>query len=119
MASTDGRRWTTPKQEEWLNSKVPGYLEASSNRCYDKFWPPLYEEWFATFPEPDPDSDAPTEDESDDESDNAPPSDNDHRSSKPGPKKRKRHGQSNRRKNVRKKNKVGLFKFGIGARPLT
>jgi hypothetical protein len=106
MTTKDGRRWTTPEQEAWLNSKLPSYLEASVNRRYDKFWPPIYQEWFEIFPEPDPDSDAPTDDESDDESDNAPPSDNDLPPTKPDPKKRKRHGRSNRRKNGQKKNKV-------------
>ena len=113
MAPKDGRCWTTAEQEAWLNSKLPCYLEASLTRRYDKFWPPIHQEWFEIFKEPDPDPNSPTDDESDNETDNAPPSDNDLPPIKPGHKKRKRHGRSNRCRNPQKMKKVSFPKFGI------
>lgn len=99
----DGRRWTTDAQEEWLKSKLPKYLEASAGQRYDKFWPPIYEEWFKVFREPSPDPEDPTDCDSDVESVNAPPSDNDEPIIKP--KKRKRR---QRHKDI-KKRKVRMF----------
>lgn len=106
MAPKDGRRWTTVEQEAWLKSKLPTYLEASVSRRYDRFWPNLFQEWFATFKEPDPDPNDPTDSESDSESDNAPPSDNDLPPSKPNTRKRKCHRRSKRHRNGQKKKKV-------------
>lgn len=96
---SDGRRWTSEAQENWLNSQIPEYLEASAKHRYDKFWPPVFEKWFKEFPESDPDSDDPTDFESDSESDrNAPPSDNDSPVAKISKKrKRQRHPKAGKK----------------------
>ena len=60
--------WTTPEQRDFLSTYVPRYLEAQAARKYAKFWPTLYQAWFAKFPEPEPRDDDPTETEVEDES---------------------------------------------------
>jgi hypothetical protein len=64
----DKRRWTTPEQRDFLSTYVPRYLEAQASRKYTKFWPTLYQAWFAKFPEPEPREDDPSETEVEDDS---------------------------------------------------
>ena len=65
----DKWRWTTDEQREFLDSYVPRYLEAQTSRKYHKFWPGLYQAWFAKYPEPDPEENDPTESEVEDDPD--------------------------------------------------
>lgn len=66
---TDGRRWTTQEQLEWLQQRHPDYLEAQAEGRYDRFWPQLYQEWFTQFPAREPTSNDPTDSEPEAESD--------------------------------------------------
>lgn len=76
----DKRRWTTEKQDDFLLSRFPAYLEAQAARNYTRFWPSFFQDWFALFPVPDPSPDYPTDseenidDDDDDESDASSPS---------------------------------------------
>lgn len=59
----DKRRWTTAEQLQWLERRHPDYLEAQSNGRYDRFWPGLFQDWFAVFPAREPAEDDPTDSE--------------------------------------------------------
>ena len=63
----DRRRWTTEEQRSFLEIHVPQYLAAQASRTYHKFWPGLYQEWFAKFPEPEPQENDPMESEVEDD----------------------------------------------------
>jgi hypothetical protein len=46
------KRWTTPDQQEFLDSYRDGYLKAKAEgRISTNFYPPLFEEWFKRYPE--------------------------------------------------------------------
>lgn len=79
MTSGDGRRWTSDTQQNWLESELPNFQNAKANHTYHKFWPPLFEQWFKSFPEPLPPVEDYYESVSESEVENAPPSDNDDR----------------------------------------
>jgi hypothetical protein len=59
----DKRRWTTEAQRTFLTEYVPRYIEAQASRKFHKFWPILYQDWFAKFPEGEPTEDDPTDSE--------------------------------------------------------
>ena len=65
----DKRRWTTPEQAKWLESRFPAYLEAQSRGRYDTFWPGFFQQWFEAFPASEPRSDEPTDSEHESDSD--------------------------------------------------
>ena len=46
--------WSTTSQKEFLTGFMAQYLEAAVKKKYQRFWPLLFEEWFAKFPEPVP-----------------------------------------------------------------
>jgi hypothetical protein len=48
------KEWATPPQKEFLTSYMALYLEAAVKKKYERFWPPLFEQWFIRFPEPEP-----------------------------------------------------------------
>ena len=45
------RRWTTPEQLEFLESKVDTFIEAQKNKRVDLFWHELQREWFEAWKE--------------------------------------------------------------------
>jgi hypothetical protein len=50
-----GRKgWATTEQEKWLRERIPAYhtAQATGARGLAEFWPPLWEGWFSTWPEP-------------------------------------------------------------------
>jgi hypothetical protein len=65
---TDKRRWMTAYQHTFLDGYVVKYLDAQANHTYHKFWPPLFQVWFAKFSKPDPKEDDPTDTEIKDDS---------------------------------------------------
>jgi hypothetical protein len=49
------RKWTTPNQEEWLKSHLPGFLDAHANKSTSKkFFPATFKAWRKSWPTPDP-----------------------------------------------------------------
>jgi hypothetical protein len=49
------RKWTTPDQEEWLNSRIAGFSDAQVNKTTSKdFFPVVFKEWRKQWPTPDP-----------------------------------------------------------------
>lgn len=68
----DRRRWTTPEQLDWLQQRHPAYLEAQSQGRYDKFWPKIFQDWFATFPAREPTENDPVDSDLEPESDSEP-----------------------------------------------
>lgn len=52
------KKWTTDPQEEWLAARLPEFCTAQQDKATQKFFPDVYEAWFAKFP-----SRIPTEEE--------------------------------------------------------
>jgi hypothetical protein len=100
---TDKRRWTTVEQRTFLDAYVKRYLEAQASRTYHKFWPPLFQDWFAKYPEAEPAEDDPTDSEL--EIDSEPDADSECESDAPGHagSKRKRSGGKNVAKKLAQK----------------
>lgn len=60
---SDKQHWTTAEQWEFLAEYIPKYLEAQASRNFGKFWPALYQKWFAQYPVGEPTNDDPTDSE--------------------------------------------------------
>jgi len=99
----DKRRWTTAEQRSFLDGYVQRYLEAQTSRMYHKFWPGLFQDWFAKYPEAEPTEDDPTDSEL--EIDSEPDADSECESDTPGHagSKRKRSSGKNKAKKLAQK----------------
>jgi hypothetical protein len=43
--------WATEAQNDFLVNRLPDYLEVQPTKDYAAFWPHLFEDWFAQWPE--------------------------------------------------------------------
>ncbi|KAJ7622446.1 hypothetical protein FB45DRAFT_870638 [Roridomyces roridus] len=46
-----GNKWTSAEQAEWLQKRVPKYIEAQAGKTFFKFWANLEVDWFQQWPE--------------------------------------------------------------------
>lgn len=44
--------WTTPDQDEFLNSRLPDFLAAQRNKTTSEFWKIIYRDFFAKWADP-------------------------------------------------------------------
>lgn len=97
----DKRRWVNKEQTDFLLSHFPAYLEAQAARNYTRFWPSLFQSWFAKFPLPDPlPPDCPTDSEDADSDDEGSDASSDPSSSSQGKRKRKSKTKSKKRSKI-------------------
>jgi hypothetical protein len=45
------QKWATVEEEEFFQVHSAKYQVCQAKRNYTRFWEPVFEEWFATFPE--------------------------------------------------------------------
>ena len=111
---TDKRCWTTADQRTFLDGYVAKYLDVQPNCTYHKFWPPLFQAWFAKFPEPDPKEDDPTDMEIEDDSEPDAASESDAEGTRSAGSKHKKSERKARARKLAKK----VFLLFYNTRPL-
>jgi hypothetical protein len=105
--SSDKRRWASPEQNSFLLSYFPEYLEAQSKGRYDKFWPKLFQEWFAKFPAPQPQPDDKTDSEPEPDVDSGCESDESAESSPDAVTNKRKRTKTAKKKNKKRAKQVG------------
>jgi hypothetical protein len=109
--SSDKRRWASPEQNSFLLSYFPEYLEAQSKGRYDKFWPKLFQEWFAKFPAPTPQPDDKTDSEPEPDADSACESDGSAESSPDTVTNKRKRTKTTKKKTKKRAKQVGYTTY--------